>query len=67
MTYYNLEILEAIRAADEALHYLDKAKKSLNSAQGWGVVDLLGGKKVITFFKQRKIHKSNRRCSGIKY
>lgn len=58
MTDYNLEILEAIRAADEALHYLDKAKKTLNSAQGWGVVDLLGGKKVITFFKQRKIHKA---------
>ncbi len=58
MTNYNLEILEAIRAADEALNYLDKAKKTLNSAQGWGIVDLLGGKKVITFFKQRKIHKA---------
>lgn len=55
MTNTNLEILEAVRAADQALHYLNKAKKSLDKAQGWGVVDLLGGKKVITFLKQRRI------------
>lgn len=57
---YRREIKEAIWACDEAIHYLDKAKKSLNKAQGWGIFDLLGGKKFITFLKRRQINKAEK-------
>lgn len=37
------EIQEAIRAADIALDHLERAKRSLSSAGGWGLFDTLGG------------------------
>ena len=37
------EITEAIQAADVALEHLERARKSLSSASGWGLFDTLGG------------------------
>mgnify|MGYP007014379020 CR=1 FL=1 len=55
---YVKELKEAIVAADVVLSRLDKSKKAINSAQGLGVLDLLGGKKFMTFLKRRQISKS---------
>lgn len=54
------EVKEAIAAADEVIKLLDKAKRSLNTAQGLGIVDLLGGKTFVTFIKQTRINKAER-------
>ena len=37
------ELQEAIHAADDALYHLESARKCLQSAGNWGVLDLLGG------------------------
>ncbi len=37
------EITEAIQAADVALEHLERARKCLSSASGWGLFDTLGG------------------------
>ena len=38
-----IEIQEAIDAADRALRSLERARDSLHSAKGWGILDMLGG------------------------
>ncbi len=40
---YRVEIQEAIDAADRALEDLERAKKSLGSAKGWGLFDMFAG------------------------
>lgn len=54
------EVKRAIEAADDVIRLLDKAKRSLNAAQGLGVIDLLGGKTFVTFIKQTRINKAER-------
>jgi len=46
------EIQEAMQAADEALKHLRKAKKFLNSANNWGLVDVFGGGFISSAIKQ---------------
>lgn len=49
------EIHEAINAADDALIALRRAEKSLSSASGWGLWDLLGGGFFSDLMKHSKI------------
>lgn len=49
------EIHEAINAADDALIALRNAERSLSSASGLGIWDMLGGGLLSSFFKHNKI------------
>ena len=49
------EIHEAINAADDALIALRGAERSLASASGLGIWDMLGGGLISSFFKHSKI------------
>ena len=49
------EVSEAIAAADDAIYYLEKARKSLSSAGNWGLLDLFGGNTVSGLFKHMKL------------
>ena len=50
------EVNEAISAADDALYYLQRARKSLNSAGNWGLLDLFGGGTITGLFKHGKMY-----------
>ncbi len=49
------EVNEAISAADDAIYYLEKAKKSLSSAGNWGLIDIFGGNTASGLFKHMKL------------
>jgi hypothetical protein len=49
------EIHEAVRAGNNVLSHLDNAISSLNSAEGWGTWDLLGGGLVSDMMKHSHI------------
>ena len=49
------EVDEAISAADDAIYYLEKARKSLSSAGNWGLLDIFGGNTVSGLFKHMKL------------
>lgn len=51
----NLEIQEAINAADDALLYLKEAEKFAKSAGNWGMFDILGGGFFATMIKREKM------------
>ena len=55
---FNIELQEAITAADRALYYLEKAKKSLGSARGWGLYDMFAGGFFSTMFKHSSMNKA---------
>ena len=50
-----LEVQQAVNAGERALRSLKNAKKSLNSARGWGLYDTLGGKTLSGVFKHMKL------------
>ncbi len=50
-----LEIREAINAGERALRSLQDAKSSLDSARGWGILDILGGRGLSGLIKHVKI------------
>ena len=55
---YNMrtrEIQEAIEAADVALDHLERAKRCLSSASGWGLFDTLGGGFISGLIKHSKM------------
>ena len=52
------EIMEALRAGDEALYYLEGAQEFLNSAGNWGVADILGGGLFISMMKRNKMRQA---------
>jgi len=49
------EIQEAIEAADVALDHLEKAKRCISSASGWGLFDTLGGGFISGLIKHSKM------------
>ena len=49
------EIQEAIAAADVALDHLERARRSLSSASGWGLFDTLGGGFISGLIKHSKM------------
>ena len=54
------EIDEAIEAGHEALAALEDAADSLDSAQRWGVVDILGGGLITSVIKHSRLGDANR-------
>ena len=60
------EIREAIEAGERALDSLKDARKSLKSARGWGIVDLLGGDTFSGLFKHMKIGDANKSLNRAK-
>jgi len=49
------EIIEALKAADNALNSLRRARECLENAQGWGAVDIVGGGLVSGMIKHDNI------------
>ncbi len=49
------EIQEAIEAADVALDHLERAKRCLSSASGWGLWDTIGGGFISGLIKHGKM------------
>lgn len=56
---FNKELNEAIRAGETALFSLKAAKKQLNSASNWGLLDLFGGGNVSGLIKHMKVNNAN--------
>ena len=54
------EIREAIAAGERALYSLKAAKDKLDSARGWGIMDLFGGNLITGMIKHSKISDANR-------
>ncbi len=55
-TRMDLEVWEAIGAGETALKSLRQAQTYLNSARGWGILDLLGGGSIVGFVKHSKMN-----------
>ena len=60
--YYNREkeVIEAIAAGERALASLRRAKDDLDSARGWGMLDMFGGNLITGFIKHSKIRDASR-------
>ena len=66
-TAYDIkEINEAIYAADDALYHLNRARKSLNSAGNWGLVDIFGGDLISGLVKHSKMGNAEREIEEAK-
>lgn len=50
------EIQEAIEAADVALEHLERARRCLSSASGWGLLDTFGGGFISGLIKHSKMN-----------
>lgn len=60
MSYdFQKEVNEAIGAGEQALTSLNDAKKYLNSAGNWGLLDLFGGNTVTGLLKHMKLSNAN--------
>ena len=55
---YRKELQEAISAADRALISLEQARRSLGSARGWGLYDMVAGGFFSTMFKHSSMNKA---------
>ena len=55
---YRKELKEAIDAADRAIYYLERARRSLGSARGWGLYDMFAGGLFSTMFKHSSMNKA---------
>lgn len=53
-----IEIDEAIKAGEDALIAVENTIKELESAEGWGIADLLGGGLIVTAVKYNHIDKA---------
>lgn len=60
------EISEAIVAADAALEYLRKADQYLDTAKGWGVVDIIGGGFFSTMMKRNRMEDARKELEKAK-
>lgn len=54
------EIREAVQAGERALGSLQEAKKKLDSAKSWGIVDLLGGGLIASMIKHSQMDDAGR-------
>lgn len=54
------EIDEVIYAADRALMHLQNARNEINSASGWGILDMMGGGLVSTYVKRDHMRQAQR-------
>lgn len=61
------ELEEAIKAARQVLNASDYAISSLNKANKWSFVDILGGEGLSSFMKRKHIKDANRAIFGLKH
>ena len=61
------ELQEAIQAADDALYHLQKARKCLNSAGNWGMLDIFGANLISGIVKHDKMADAEREIEEAKY
>ena len=61
------EVNEAINAADDAIFYLERARKSLNSASNWGLLDLFGGGTISGLIKHSKLGNAENDIESARY
>lgn len=68
MTGYdrNKEIREAIAAGERALSSLRAAQDSLNSARGWGILDMFGGNLITGLVKHAKVNDASKYVDAAK-
>ena len=64
---YEKERREALDAGERALSSLRAARKELNSASNWGIVDILGGGLFTDIMKHSKMNNAERYMSQAKY
>ena len=60
------KIKEEICAADDALYHLNRARKSLNSAGNWGLVDIFGGDLISGLVKHSRMGNAEREIEEAK-
>ncbi|WP_278599972.1 hypothetical protein [Clostridium tertium] len=66
-TYIELkEIQEALFEGDKLIPYIDKAISNLNSAQNWGIYDMMGGDFIATMAKRSKMDDASKSINSIK-
>ena len=63
----NKEIKEAIAAGERALKSLKAAKDRLDSARGWGVLDMFGGNFITGLIKHSKVNDASRFVQDARY
>ena len=61
------EINEAIQAADDAIIHLESARRCLNSAGNWGLLDMFGGNVITGLFKHGKMASAEREIDNARY
>ncbi len=61
------EIREAIDAADNALVHLRSARRFLDSAGNWGILDMIGGGLISGLMKHSKMGKAEREIDDARY
>ena len=61
------EIGEAIDAADDALEHLRSARKYLDSAGNWGLLDMIGGGLISGIMKHSKMGDAEREIDNARY
>ena len=66
-TIQRKEVNEAIHAADDAIFYLERARKSLNSAGNWGLLDLFGGGTISGLIKHSKLGNAENDIEAARY
>jgi hypothetical protein len=61
------EVQEAVNAADDALYHLKEARRYLNSAGNWGLLDIFGGNLLTGLFKHGKMSRAESEIMEAKY
>ena len=61
------EIREAIDAADNALDHLNSARRYLDSAGNWGLLDMFGGNLITGLIKHSKMGDAEREIDEARY
>lgn len=61
------EIQEAIAAGERALFSLREAKANMDSARGWGLLDIFGGNGFSGFVKHIKVGRAQQSLNQAKY
>lgn len=61
------EVKEAVSAGERALSSLHEAERYLDSARGWGMVDMFGGNMFSGLMKHSKIDQASQAMNRAKY
>ena len=61
------EVNEAIDAADDAIYHLKSARRCLDSAGTWGILDIFGGNMITGLLKHSKMASAERRIDDARY